>query len=90
MQSSNEHMLKALPFRETYDLTVADNTYDLRIINVYNLTGTVYLNAIAKGYIRYYLNKDYSSYYSGEIEALGVNHEVKDRMRIEIVKNVDI
>lgn len=47
VSSTNENMLKTHMLRETYDQTVAENIYDIRNVEVFNITGTVYINAIA-------------------------------------------
>lgn len=68
--------------------------YDKRRIEVFNITGTVYINAIANGYIKRYLRgaKSYTFSYgeSLDTEPLSLDYPVKDRMRIEVVQNVDI
>ena len=69
--------------------------YDKRRVEVFNITGTVYIDAIAQGYFSNFLRGGASGYsYSyakgGETEGLNLDYPVKDRMRIEIVRNVDI
>lgn len=67
--------------------------YDKRRVEVFNITGTVYINAVSEGYIKRYLKSGGYSYSYGnnlDTESLHLDYPVKDRMRIEIVQNVDI
>lgn len=82
-------MLKVIPLKENYDDSVKSNVYDLRDIEVFNNTGTVYIDAHSKGYLKNYLHRDFT-YFNLNLESLEVGHDVKDRLRIEVVRNVDI
>lgn len=63
--------------------------YDKRRVEVFNITGTVYINAVSEGYIKRYLRGGSSYIYTSgtslDTEPLHLDHPVKDRMRIEIV-----
>jgi uncharacterized protein with ACT and thioredoxin-like domain len=48
----------------------------------------VYINANSKGYYSGFFSKD--QYVSSQIESLNLPYEVKDQLRIEVVKNVDV
>jgi hypothetical protein len=77
---------------------VHESIYDKRRVEAFNITGTVYIDALADGYLKRYLRNERGSYFSStfggsqslETEPLYVEQPVKDRMRIEIVQNVDI
>ena len=45
--SSNENMLKLYPLKDDLHSQIVNNVYDKRRVEVYNLTGTVYINAEA-------------------------------------------
>lgn len=55
IKSTDERMLTVVPFRPSYDETVLDNVYEKRTIEVKNVTGIVYIDAVATGYIKRYL-----------------------------------
>ena len=86
LTSSNEQMLKLNSMRDNYIDSVLDNTYDIRHLEIKNITGTVYLNAIAKGYQKSFLDDSY--FRLGTVESLHLPYEVKDSLRIEVVKNL--
>lgn len=60
----------------------------MRLVEIKNITGTVYIHANAKGYYKSYLDDAY--FRVSSIESLLLTHEVKDSMRIEVVKNLDL
>jgi hypothetical protein len=83
-------MLQLYPLKESYDEQVSEGVYDKRRVEVFNVTGTVFIDAEAQGYIKRYLRKEQGfsfSFGSSDLdtEPLGLDHAVRDRMRIEIV-----
>lgn len=70
--------------------------YDKRRVDFMNLTGTVYLNAVALNYHKSFFPHKDSQYYvfssspAIDYESLHLSHDVKDQMRVEVVRNVDI
>jgi hypothetical protein len=44
-QSTNETLLKLYPLRDSYDEQVGESVYDKRRVEVFNITGTVYIEA---------------------------------------------
>ena len=88
-------MLQLYTLRSEYDENVKENVYDKRRVEVMNFTGTVYIHALAQGYITRYLRKERGFSFSFgstnlDTESLHLTHEIQDRMRIEVVQNVDI
>ena len=53
--STNNTMMEVYPLRENYDDLVKEMIYDKRRVEIFNITGTVFLNAISEGYIKRYL-----------------------------------
>lgn len=69
--------------------------YEKRMIQIYNATGTVFLNSVSTKYNAEMMNNaGQKSGYFGRApqlkDGLYVNHNVQDSMRIEVVENVDI
>lgn len=50
-KSSNETMLQLFPLKDHYEDQVKEGIYDKRRVEVFNNTGTVYINAIGQGYL---------------------------------------
>lgn len=71
---SNDKMAKISLLNNFYTESLHDNTYDLRQIKLSDQTGTLYINAHSKAYIN----------------SVGLPSEIKDQMRLEVVKNVDV
>lgn len=101
MSSSDDHKLLVRSVKEShYDEQVIDDLYDKARVEVLNYTGTVLINAHSSGYITRYLQtrakagygfSGFGSSASIETETLGKRiPEIKDSLKIEIVKNVDI
>lgn len=65
-----------------------EDNYDKRRLEIKNITGTVYINALAEGYYKEFIDNSYVRI--GTIESLHVRNEVSDQMRLEVVKNLDI
>jgi hypothetical protein len=55
---------------------------------VKNITGKVYINGTAEAYYREFTDNSYLRI--GSQEPLHVEHQVKDYLRLEVVKNLDI
>mmetsp|Transcript_12490 Transcript_12490/g.12243 ORF Transcript_12490/g.12243 Transcript_12490/m.12243 type:complete len:182 (-) Transcript_12490:60-605(-) len=88
-------MLKLHALSQDYSSQVQMNVHDKRKVEVMNLTGTVYIYSLASGYYSNFLAKPstYSGYWgssSDSTDKYRFDHEVSDRMRVEIVRNVDI
>ncbi len=78
-----------------------DDLYDKARVEVLNYTGLVYIHAVSNGYLTRYLHSrvknsgfgfsGFGSSASMDIETLGKKvPEIRDSLRIEIVRNVDI
>lgn len=80
-------MLRVDSLKDNYMDSVLDNTYDMRYLEVKNITGTVYVYALAKGYQKTFLEDTYFRM-GAALEPLHVPYEVKDSMKIEVVKNL--
>ena len=74
--------MKVNMVNSSYIETVVDNRYDVRRLEFLGQTGTVYINAISKGY--------FSKSYFSDYESLNLPYEVKSQMRVEIVNNVNL
>lgn len=63
------------------------NNYDVRSLKVHNQTGTVYVNGHSKGYLTRFFKDGFSF---SDTESLNLPYDVKDKFRIEVVRNVDV
>lgn len=87
VKSSDEKMVKVALTNSSIEEAVRNNDYDFRKITVLNQTGTVYLHSEAKGYYSRFFRESASA---SEVEPLQLPYDVKDRMRLEVVYNVDV
>lgn len=77
-------MLQLYPLLESYDESVRVNNYDKRRVEISNITGTVYINAIGEGYIRRFLRNEAGYGYSiGASQALAtesmnLDYQIRD------------
>jgi len=86
VKSLDEKMVKVALTNSSIEEAVKNNDYDFRHVTVLNHTGTVYLQSEAKGYYsRFFRDAGTSA-----VDPLGLPYDVKDRMRLEVVWNVDV
>ena len=85
-------MMKILKLNDDYFETTHEGTYDLRLLDFQNITGTVYAHASSFGYLNSYLRGEFSPRYASltDLETLDNAESLKDQLRIEVVRNVDI
>ena len=51
-------MLEVYPLKDSYDDQVSAGIYDKRRVEVFNYTGTVFIDAVSRGYIKRYLRRE--------------------------------
>lgn len=55
-----------------------NNTYDMRQVEILNLTGTVHITVFAKGYYTSFLDKSHAYYGSDTLESMTLHKEIRD------------
>ena len=75
-------------YNDSYVDQVINDVYDKRKLQINNITGAVYIDSEATSYYKDFVDSSYIKF--GSEESLHVTNKVKDRMRLEIVKNLDI
>ena len=81
VSATNSKIARLNLVNTSYPEAVQDNRYDVRTVKFLEQTGTVYINAVSKGF--------YTKGYS-DSEPLNLPYEVKSQMRVEVVNNVDV
>jgi len=90
IKSDTPALLQVHKFDESYERTILDNTYAKRQIRSFLEIGTVYIISESEHYYRQMTGEPTSYYSSNEVSSLETQKAITDRMKIQIVRNVDV